>query len=72
MNEGKFAISGQFPRLIPVPNRGGTGTTHQNRVGIGTGPSGTGTLLPTTLISCILTLLSPNSYTDGIRTLIND
>ena len=29
-------------------------------------------LLPTTLIFCILTLLSSNSYTDGIETLIND
>ena len=24
----KSAISGQFPRLVPVPNRGGTGTTY--------------------------------------------
>ena len=37
------AISRQFPRLVPVPNRGGTGTTHQNTISIGTDPSGTGT-----------------------------
>ena len=24
----KYAISGQFPRLVLVPNRGGTGTTY--------------------------------------------
>ena len=34
MKEGKYAISGQFPRLVPVLNRGGTGTTHQNMNGI--------------------------------------
>ena len=35
----KSAIYGQFSRL--VPNRGGTGTTHQNRFSTGTDPSGT-------------------------------
>ena len=56
MKEGKSAISGQFPQLVPVPSRGGTGTnqsgtgtTHQNRVGTGTGPSGTGTTAPFSL-----------------------
>ena len=28
VKEGKSSISRQFPRLVPVPNRGGTGTTH--------------------------------------------
>ena len=67
------AISGQFPQLVPVPNRGSTGTTyvepkwyqyHDKVVPV--------PLLPVTLIFCILTLLSSNSNTEGIRTLIND
>ena len=49
----KSAIFGQFPRLVPVPLmqrqngtstiQSGTGTTHQNMIGIGTNHSGTGT-----------------------------
>ena len=74
MKEGKSAISRQFPRLVQVPNKGGTGTTyaeakwyryhlcrgkmvpvptlvgtsttHQNKVGTGTDPSGTDTTAP--------------------------
>ena len=42
----KSAISGQFQRLVPVPNRGGAGTTHQNMIGIGTNLSGIGTTTP--------------------------
>ena len=37
------AISGLNRSLVPVPNRGGTGTTLQNRFGTGTNHSGTGT-----------------------------
>ena len=28
VKEGKLAISGQFPRLVSVPEQGGTGTTY--------------------------------------------
>ena len=28
VKEGKSAIFGKFPRLVLVPNRGGTGTTY--------------------------------------------
>ena len=28
MKEGKLAISGQFPILVPVPEQGGTGTAY--------------------------------------------
>ena len=45
-SEGKMvnsSISGQNRTLVPVPNRGGTGTTLQNRFGTGTKQSGTGT-----------------------------
>ena len=44
--EGKrlnSTIPGQNRSLVPVPNRGGTGTTLQNRFGTGTKQSGTGT-----------------------------
>ena len=67
------AISGQFPQLVLVPNKGSTDATyaepkwyqyHDNVVPV--------PLLPVTLIFCILTLLSSNSNTEGIRTLIND
>ena len=46
MKEGKSVISGLFSLLVSVPNRGGTGTTHQNRIGTGTNQSGTGTTSP--------------------------
>ena len=65
----KSVISGQFPRLVPVPNRGGTSTTHQNMNGTSTDAV---PLFLTALVSCIFTLLSPNSYTDSIGTLINE
>ena len=68
----KSAISEQNRVLLPVPNRGGTGTTyaepkwyrHLDKVV----PV---PLLPTALSFGILTLLSSNSNTKGIRTLIN-
>ena len=39
----KSAISGQFSRLVPVPNRGGTVPPMQRQNGTGTNQSGTGT-----------------------------
>ena len=57
MKEGKSAIYGQFLRLVPVLEQGGTGTMMQR-------PNGTGTTT-----SCIYTLLSQNSYTDSIGNL---
>ena len=84
------AISGQFSRLVPIPNRGGTGTTyvkpkryryHDKVVPVPLTRTGLvpvpiqGILIPllsATLIFGILTLLSSNSYSDGIGTLIND
>ena len=51
MKERKSTIFEQFPRLVPVPLiqrpngigtiNSGIGTTHQNRIGTSTGPSGT-------------------------------
>ena len=90
MKEGKSAISGQFPWLVPVQEQGGTGTTdaetkwyryhpkwyqyhslehewYRYLCGIDVVPR-----FPTALVSCIFTLLSPNSYTDRIETLINE
>ena len=68
--------------MVPVPlgqrqnvtgtNQSSTGTTHQNRVGTGTDPSGTGTNASNSPDICVLALLSLNSYTDGIGTLIKD
>ena len=65
--------------VVPVPNRGGTGTTweepkwyryhdkvvsvpttHQNRIGTDTDPSGAGTTASCSPDFGILTLLSPN------------
>ena len=92
----KYAISRQYPRLVPIPNRGGTSThgqrqsgtdtnqsgtdtnqsgtsTHsQKRVGTGTNQSGTGTDASSSPAFCSLVLLSPNSYSGCIGTLIND
>ena len=59
-------------KVVPVPRQSGTGTNLQNRVGTGTDLNGNVPLLPTALISCIFILLSPNSYTDSIGTLVND
>ena len=59
-------------KVVSVPRKSGTGTTHQNRVGIGTDPSCTNTIASYSLIFCILTFLSSNSHIEGIGTLIND
>ena len=86
MKEGKSAILGSFRdwyryqnRVVPVPLmqrpngigtiQSGIGTTHQNMNGTGTDAV---PLFPAALVSCIFTLLSPNSYTDSIGTLINE
>ena len=90
MKEGKSAISGQFPRLVPVPNKGGIGTTYAEAkwywyqlwlvlvpltrtrlvpVPVQVVPI---PLLPAALISCISIIVSPNSYTNSIGTLVND
>ena len=41
--EGKRSNSGQIPEVVPVPKQGGTDTTQQKPIGIGTDTSGTGT-----------------------------
>ena len=66
-------------RVVPVPLmqrpngtgtiQSGTGSTHQNMNGIGIDAV---PLFSATLVSCIFTLLSPNSYIDSIGTLINE
>ena len=43
--EGKSSISGQNHEVVPVPKRGGTGTTIQNPLGTGTKTSGTDTTI---------------------------
>ena len=68
--------------MVPVPpmqrqngtgtKQSGTSTTHQNRlvpIPVQVVPV---PLLPIALISYISTLLSSNSYTDSIETLVND
>ena len=90
MKEGKLAISGQFPQLVPVPEQGGTGTTYTEAKWYRYHPKwywyhspeqewyryqcGTDAVpfFPTALISCILTFLSSDSYTNSIGTLVND
>ena len=52
-------------KVVPVP-------IHQKRAGIGIDQSGTSTDASSSPDFCTLALLSPNSYTDGIGTLIND
>ena len=47
-------------------NQNGTSTTHQNRVGTDIDSSGTSTNASNSSDICVLALLSPNSYTDGI------
>ena len=59
-------------QMVQVPRLSGTGTTHQNRFGTSTNPSGTSTTYSCSLDFGILTLLSSNSNTEGIATLIND
>ena len=58
--------------MVPVPKVSGTGTHLQKRAGTGTNQSGTGTDASRSPDFCIHALLSPNSYTDSIGTLIND
>ena len=53
-------------KMVPVPRQSGTGTTHQNQVGTSTDPSGTSTNASSSPDICVLALLSPNSYTNGI------
>ena len=46
-------------KMVPVPRQSGTGTTHQNRVGTGTNPSGINTTAsssPEFLYLCIVKL----------------
>ena len=50
----------------------GTGTHLQKGVGTGTNQSGTGIDASNSPNFCILVLLSLNSYSDSIGTLIND
>ena len=59
-------------KTVPIPRQSGTGTTHKKGVGICTEPSGTGTNASNNLVICVLTLLSLNSYTEGIGTLRNN
>ena len=59
-------------QMVPVPRQSGTGTTHQNTFGTGTDPSGTGTIDSYSLDFDSLTLLSSNSRTEGLGTLINE
>ena len=78
----KSTISGQsrnsvpvpiyITKMVPVPRQSGTGTHLQKGVGTGTNQSGTGTDASNSPDFCIRVLLSPNSYTDSIGTLIND
>ena len=57
--------------MVLVPKVSGAGTHLQKGVGTGTNQSGTGTKASHNLDFCIRALLSPNSYTDSIGTLIN-
>ena len=43
--EGKISNSWQNHEVVPVPKQGGTGTTQQNQIGIGTDTSGIGTAI---------------------------
>ena len=66
---GTDTKSGYLPmdrdQVAPVPKSSGTGSHSQNRVGTGTDASGN-------LDFFTVALLSPDSYTDSIGTLIND
>ena len=57
-------------KVVPV-RQSGTGTNFKNMIGIGTNPSGTGTTASGSPDFCIRALLSPNSHTEGIGTIIN-
>ena len=50
----------------------GTGTTQQNQIGTGTEQSGIGTTVSKMPRLCSFAILSLNSCTDSIRTLMND
>ena len=63
---------GTGTNLVPVPRQSGIGTIHQKGVRTGTNPSGADTNASSSPDICVLALLSPNSYTDGIGTLTND
>ena len=58
-------------KVVPIPRQSGTSTNFQNMIGTGTNPSGTGTTASSSPDFCICALLSSNSYTKGIGTLIN-
>ena len=66
-------------KVVLVPRQSGTGTNFQNMIGTGTNPSGTSTNPSGTSTTasdnpdfCIHALLSSNSHTEGIGTLINE
>ena len=57
---------------VPVPRQCCNDTNIQNKVGTGTNQSGTGTIASCCPDFGIYALLSSNSHTEGIGTLIND
>ena len=59
-------------KMVPIPRQSGTDTTHQNSFRTAIDPNGTGTTDSCSFDFCILTLLSSNSHTKGIRTIINE
>ena len=59
-------------KVVSVLRQSGTGTNFQNMIGTGTNPSGTGTTASDNPDFCIRALLSSNSHTEGIGTLINE
>ena len=59
-------------KVIPIPIKVAQVLIHQKRNGTGTNQCGTGTDASSSPDFCTLALLSPNSYTDSIGTLIND
>ena len=65
-------VSLTITKVVPIPRQSGTGTNFQNMIGIDTNPSGTGTTAFGSPDFCICALLSSNSHTEGIGTLINE
>ena len=59
-------------KVVPVPRQSGTSTNFQNMIGTSTNPSGTCTTASCCHDFGIHALLSSNSHTEGIGTLIND
>ena len=59
-------------KVVPIPRQSGTGTNFQNMIGTDTNTSGTGTTAFGSPDFCICALLSSNSHTEGIGTLINE